>query len=104
MKTCAVVSTVSIEVRRIISPKVFYSRWLPAISQKIEKTSDEKYAGTLLFLSTSLSFALMLRDVSKKYFDYSKIGGWAQAAVRGEHKQLLGGSRPPWSPVATALD
>ena len=48
----------------------------------------------------------MLRDVSKKYFDYTKIGGWAQAAVRGEHKQLLGGVAASLAPRSdgTGLD
>ena len=66
IKTCAVVCNVLIKIRRIIASKLYYSSWLPTILQKIDKTLDENYVWTLLFLFTSLSVVLRLRDIPKK--------------------------------------
>ena len=64
-----------------------YSSWFPAISHKIEKTSDENCAWTLLFFFTSLSVVSRLRDIPKKYFEKTEMGGG--------HKQPLGRQGSP---------
>ena len=74
MNTCAVACTVLVKIRRITGSKLCYSSWLPAVSQKIEKTLG-KNVSALLFLFTSLTAVLRLRDVSKTYFEHTKMEG-----------------------------
>ena len=62
-----------------------YSSWRLAISQRMEKTSNENYILTFLFLFLLLPVALSLRDVPKRILSKPKWG--AQAVVRG--------TRPP---------
>ena len=75
MKTCAVVRIVLINIRRIIASKLCYSSWLPAISQKIDKTSDENHGWTLLSLFISLSVVLGYVIFQNKFFEYTEMGG-----------------------------
>ena len=51
-----------------------YSSWWPAILQRIEKTSNENYVWTLLFLFLLWPVVLSVHDVSKKYSELTKIG------------------------------
>ena len=73
---------------------MWHSSWLPAISQKIEKTLKENYVWTYLFLFPSLCVALSLSNVPKTVF-------WVN--LNGGHKHPLGGHGPPGYPVVTAL-
>ena len=66
--------------------QVFVRSWLPAISQRIKKTSQENYVWTSPF--TISDVVLQLRDVPKTVIGVNQNGG---------HKQSLG------LPVATAL-
>ena len=52
-----------------------YSSWWPAISQRMEKTSNENYVWTLLFLFLLLPVVLSLRDVPKLILSKPKWGG-----------------------------
>ena len=70
-----------------------YSSWWPAISQRMEKTSNENYVSTVLFFFPLLPVVLSLRDVPTCIQRKPKWEG-AQAVVRG--------AQPP-PPVATAL-
>ena len=74
MKTCAIMCSALIKIRRIITSKVCYCNWLQVISQKIEKTSDENYAWMFLLFFTLWSVVLRLSDVSNKYFKYIEMG------------------------------
>ena len=51
------------------------SSWLLAILQGIEKTLNEKYVWTLLFLFPLLSVVLLLGDVPKTYSEEPVVGG-----------------------------
>ena len=65
-----------------------YSSWWPVISQRIEKTSNENYLWTWLFLFALLSVVSSLLR-SKKVFWVNRNNG---------HKQLLGGGGGHGSP------
>ena len=71
-----------------------YNSWWPAISQTIDKTSNENYLSTQLFIFPLLSVVLSLRDAPKSIL--SKPNGGAKAVVKG-------GTAPQAPPVATAL-
>ena len=70
MKGCAVVCTVLIKIGRIIVSQLCYRSWLPPISQQIEKRQTRTILNVIITF-TSLSFVLRLRDVPKKYFEYT---------------------------------
>ena len=75
-----------------------YSSCWPAISLRMEKTSNVIY-DKLVCLNVIIPFStivccLIVTWSSKNVFCVN----W-----KGEHKQLLGGARPPCPPIATAL-
>ena len=75
-----------------------YSSCWPAISLKMEKTSNVIY-DKLVCLNVIIPFStivccLIVTWSSKNVFCVNR---------KGEHKQLLGGARPPCPPIATAL-
>ena len=70
-----------------------YSSWLPAILQSIEKSLNENYVWTFIFLFPLLSVVLPLRDILKTYL--SKPKREVQAVVRG--------GTATWPLIATAL-